>query len=271
MDNPTLKIPAEILQAANLSSQDVMAELAIRLYQQGRINLSQAETLAGESTVLKAWLEKKGWAGHIEMDEFISTAAHDLKSPLNSIIGFSRVVIKGIDGPVNEMQLTDLNAVFSAGQRMLSLINNLIDMARLNNGDISIEKNVSDLGQIISDACTRWKNQNPAKELQVEIQTTASDTPFDTVRIRQVVMGLLTYAGNHITDSGKITLRAQDEEEVFTIQIESAGEAPRDKFEMDLTMLAFICRGLIERHGGQLELGQDTGSGVSLTFRLPKA
>jgi K+-sensing histidine kinase KdpD len=269
-DNTMIEIPFEILQAANLSPKDIKAELAIQLYKQGRITIEQAHLLADESTLLKAWLEKKGWSGHIEMDEFISEAAHDLKSPMNAITGFTKVVIKGIDGPVNETQVTDLNTAFQAGQRMLALLNNLIDMARLNNGDINIDMSRGDLAQVITDACTRWKTQNSTKELQTEIQIGTPGIMLDSARMRQAVIGLLTYAGNHVADSGKLTLRAQDNDEMFSIQIESAGEKPRDKFEMDLTMLAYICRGLIERHGGQLELGEDTGSGIALNFSLPK-
>ena len=270
MDNVSIEIPVEILEAAKLAPEDIKAELAILLYKQGRLTLTQAHTLAGESTLLKEWLEKKGWGGHIEMDEFISEAAHDLKSPMNAITGFTRVVIKGIDGPVNETQVTDLTSAFQAGQRMLGLLNNLVDMARLNNGDINIEMSLGDLTQVITDACARWKTQNPAKELKVDIQITAPGLSLDSNRIRQAISGLLTYAGNHVADSGKLTLRAQDNEKTFTIQIESVGEKPRDKYEMDLTMLAFICRGLIERHGGQLELGQDTGAGIALNVSLPK-
>jgi len=270
MDNPSIEIPGEILRAANLSPNDVKAELAIRLYSQGRIDAEQARLLAGGSTVLADWLTKKGWGGHIEMDNFISWAAHDLKSPMNAITGFTRVVIKGIDGPINETQANDLNVAFQAGQRMLGLLNNLIDMARLNNGDINIEMSAGDLNQVIGDACSRWKTQNPTKELHLELQLDAPGMTLDSTRMRQAIGGLLTYAGNHVADSGKVILRARDDEQTFKIEIESAGEKPRDKFEMDLAMLAFICRGLVERHGGQLQLGEETGSGISLDVTLPK-
>lgn len=270
MDSASIEIPSKILEAANLSPEDVKAELAIQLYRQGRLTLDQAHDLAGESTVLKEWLEKKGWAGHIEMDQFISDSAHDLKSPMNAITGFTKVVMKGMDGPVNETQVSDLNTAFSAGQRMLGLLNNLIDMARLNIGEITIEKSVGDLAAVITEACTRWKNQNPAKELQSDIQIAAPGMLLDHTRIRQAVVGLLTYAGNHVADAGKLTLLAHDDEKTFTIRIESSGEKPRDKFEMDLAMLAFICSGLIEWHGGQLDLGEDTGAGITLNVSLPK-
>lgn len=269
MDTASIEIPAEILEAAKLLQNDVKAELAIHLYQHNRITLDQAHTLAGESSILKEWLEKKGWSGHIEMDQFISDSAHDLKSPMNAITGFTKVVMKGIDGPVNETQISDLTTAFSAGQRMLGLLNNLIDMARLNIGEITIEKSLGDLVAVITDATTRWKNQNPAKELQTDIQITSPGIMMDSTRVRQVVVSLLSYAGNHVADGGTLTLLAKNDDAFFTIRIESVGEKPRDKFEMDLAMMAFICRGIIEWHGGQLDLGQDSGAGITLTVSLP--
>jgi K+-sensing histidine kinase KdpD len=89
--------------------------------------------------------------------------------------------------------------------------------------------------------------------------------------MRQVVSGLLTYAGNHVAEHGKVSLRAEDDDKKFNVEIESTGEKARDKFELDLAMLGFICRGLINLHGGNLELGEDTGYGFALKFTLPKA
>ncbi|MBK9210573.1 MAG: hypothetical protein IPL71_20740 [Anaerolineales bacterium] len=68
----------------------------------------------------------------------MSWASHDLKTPLNAIIGFTKIVIKGMDGPINEMQKTDLTTAFNGSQRMLILLNNLVEMAHLNNGDITL-------------------------------------------------------------------------------------------------------------------------------------
>jgi len=266
-----IEIPVEIMEAAQLTPDELKVELALLLYKQGRINPTQAKLLAGEAPKLDDLFQKKEQVGHIDMDEFISWAAHDLKSPLNAIIGFTKVVLKGIDGPVNEIQTTDLTSAHVNGQRMLLLTNNLIDMARLNNGDIKIEINPSSLAQVLTDATNRWKTQNPTKELETDINIKAPDTQLDSARMRQVVSGMLTYAGNHVAEHGKVTLYARDDDKSYTIDIQSSGEKARDKYELDLAMFGFICRGLINLHGGNLELGEDTGSGFSLKFTLPKA
>jgi signal transduction histidine kinase len=270
MSTSTIEIPTEILDAARLTPDEIKVELAMQLYKQGRINPEQARILAGESLKLENLFQIKEQVGHIDMAEFISWGAHDLKSPLNAIIGFTKVVLKGIDGPVTELQVTDLTSAHVNGQRMLALTSNLIDMARLNNADIKIEINDNNLAQVITDATNRWKTQNPGKELSTSIDIKTPETRFDSARMRQVVVGMLTYAGNHVAEKGKVSLHARDDDKSYIIDVESSGEKARDKFELDLAMLGFICRGLINLHGGNLELGEDSGTGFALRFTLPK-
>lgn len=271
MGTTLIEIPTELLEAAHLTPDELKTELAALLYKQGRLNPEQARLLAGEAPKLESLFIKREQAGKIEMNEFISWAAHDLKSPLNAIIGFTKVVLKGIDGPVNELQTTDLTSAHVNGQRMLALTNNLIDMARLSTGDIKIEISECDLAQILTEATNRWKTQNPGKELNTSISLDHPAANLDSARIRQVVNGLLTYAGNHVTGACKVFLRAQEDGNYFLIEIESKGEKARDKMELDLAMLGFITHGLIGLHGGTLELGEDTGAGLGLRFTLPKA
>jgi signal transduction histidine kinase len=270
MSTTLIEIPTELLEAARLTPEELKTELAALLYKQGRLNPEQARLLSGEAPQLENLFVKKEQGGQIDMAEFISWAAHDLKSPLNAIIGFTKVVLKGIDGPVNELQTTDLTSAHVNGQRMLALTSNLIDMARLSNGDIKIEIGDCDLSQVLTDATNRWKTQNPTKELSTSITLAQPATRLDAARIRQVTSGLLTYAANHVAEGGKVFLRAQEDGADFLIEIESGGQKARDKMELDLAMLGFICRGLIRLHGGTLEFGSETSAGLALRFTLPK-
>jgi signal transduction histidine kinase len=202
MDTTSVEIPTDLLAAAKLGPEDVKVELAMELFRQGRLTAVQAHAMAGASPRLEELFFKKDQAGQIDLDAFISWAAHDLKSPLNAMIGFTKVVLKGIDGPVNEIQATDLTTAHANGLRMLALTNNLIDMARLNNGDLKIEILTGDLFQTLNDAANRWKSQNATKELQTEINIGNPVLAFDPARLRQIINGLLTYAANHVIDGG---------------------------------------------------------------------
>src|SRR5215510_587695 len=116
MDTTTLEIPTELLQAARLTPEEAKTELAIRLYQRHKLNDKQAAELAGDPKIIDTLLWKNGETGRFDLDDFLDWASHDLKTPLNAVIGFTRVVMKGIDGPINETQNSDLSTAFNSGQ-----------------------------------------------------------------------------------------------------------------------------------------------------------
>src|SRR6185436_17692256 len=128
MEKTLLEIPTELLQAAKLTPEEAKTELAIRLYQQHKLNDKQAAELAGNPTAIEKLMWKDGETGRFDLNDFLDWASHDLKTPLNAVIGFTKVVIKGIDGPINETQNTDLTTAFTSGQRMLALISQLVEI-----------------------------------------------------------------------------------------------------------------------------------------------
>ncbi len=277
MDNLSLELPADLLETARLTPQELKTELAILLYQQERIPYAQASALAGNEDGqfdrLLQEKERQAEAAQLDLSEFLSWAAHDLKTPLNAIIGFSKVVLKGIDGPINEMQVTDLTSVHVNGQRMLTLISNLVDMARINRGEAKVAFVQSDVISIIEEAAVRWKKQNPAKELITVSLVAAPTLPIqvDGSRMRQIVSNLLTYAALYIEDQGQLTCTLEEDESWLNLTIKSSGTKARGVSKMDTTMLGFISRSLLELHGGKLHECQESEQGATIRFALPKA
>ena len=131
MDKTILEIPTELLQAAKLTPEEAKTELAIRLYQLHKLNDKQAAELAGDPKAIETLVWNHRETGHFDLDDFLDWASHDLKTPLNAVIGFTKLVIKGIDGPINEVQNTDLTTAFNGGHRMLTLVSQLVEIARL--------------------------------------------------------------------------------------------------------------------------------------------
>ncbi|MEJ5223081.1 MAG: histidine kinase dimerization/phospho-acceptor domain-containing protein, partial [Anaerolineales bacterium] len=184
METTPINIPTDILTAAKLTPDELKAELAVRLLQQGRISPEQARALAGEhndQVERLLWRKDKKF----DLDAFLDWASHDFKTPLNAVIGFTKVVLKGIDGPVNDMQVTDLTTAHTGGQRMLNLVSMLVDIARLNIGQIELNQAQGNIADLITEAAARWRTQNPAKDLVVDTTLHAPQIRYDNLRMRQ--------------------------------------------------------------------------------------
>lgn len=269
MDKTILEIPTELLNAAKITAEEAKRELAIRLYQLHKLNERQAGELAGDPKVVEALVWSQGQVGHFNLDDFLSWASHDLKTPLNSVIGFSKVVLKGIDGPVNETQQNDLTTVFNAGQRTLALISYLVEIARLNNGHTQLKREGFDITELISETTTRWKTQNPSKPLTIETNLTDPVFNADRAQTRQIISHLLSFASVRVTE-GTVSLSVSDTDAELKICAQSFGKKPADKSEMDSAMLGFILASLVKLHGGHMDDPQETDDGILLKVSLPR-
>ncbi len=269
MDKTILEIPTELLEAARITSEEARKELAIRLYQLHKLNDKQAGELAGDPKAIQSLVWSNGEVGHFDLNDFLSWASHDLKTPLNSVIGFTKVVLKGIDGPVNEMQETDLSTAFTAGQRMLALISYLVEIARLNNGHIKLSREDASMVDILTEATNRWKTQNTSKPLSIEMNFTNPTFNVDKAQMRQIISHLLSFASVRVTE-GTVSLSASDSDNALKIRVQSNGKKPIDKSEMDSAMLGFITASLVKLHGGQMDDPQETDDGLLLKFSLPR-
>lgn len=269
MDKTLLEIPTELLQAAKLTPDEAKTELAIRLYQQHRLNDKQAAELAGDPMAIEKLMWKDGETGRFDLNDFLDWASHDLKTPLNAVIGFTKVVIKGIDGPINETQNTDLTTAFNSGQRMLALVSQLVEIARINKGHMNLAREERNLADSLIEITERWKNQNPSKPLTTDIQITSRTFPIDPLQLRQIINHSLTRASLRVTE-GTVSLAARDEEAGLTVNIQSQGQKAADKMEMDSAMLGFIISSLVKLHGGSMEEPRETEDGLLLNFFLPR-
>ena len=140
--------------------------------------------------------------------QFLATMTHELRSPLNSIIGFSQVILKGIDGPINEPQKHDLTAIYDSGQLLLSLINDVLDLSKIEAGKMELafsRVNMTDVIQSVLSTTQGLVKNKPIK-LKSELQPLPAITA-DPIRIRQVLINLLSNAAK-FTEMGSITVKA---------------------------------------------------------------
>jgi|GEM_PF-2544903 len=223
--------------------------------------------------------------------DFLAIMSHELRTPLNSIIGFARVLLKGIDGPLNEMQQSDLEAIYNNGQNLLRLINDILDQSKIDAGkmELILENNV-DVLDLLNKELSTIEIQIRQKEKPIElVRDFAPDMPTiraDGARIRQVVRNLLSNA-EKFTEQGSITIRAWHEEDLVYVSVADTGVGmPADK--IDLVFEKFrqidssstraaqgtglgmpISRTLVELHGGRIWVESQLGVGTTFTFYLP--
>ena len=226
--------------------------------------------------------------------QFLANMSHELRTPLNSIIGFSRVILKGIDGPVNELQQQDLSAIYSSGQHLLGLINDVLDLSKIEAGKMELafepDVNLADLtNSVMSTVAGLVKDKAVALRREV-----AEDLPVvraDPLKIRQVLINLLSNAAK-FTDEGSIRVQAglelqvdgrqeivvsvidtgsgiaeEDQEKLFRPFSQVDGSLTRKTGGSGLGLS--ICKHLIEMHGGRIGVESAPGEGARFFFTLP--
>lgn len=271
-----IEIPNDIFESLGLTEEELKNALAVQLFLQGRLNREQASQLCACSPdKLVEWAESIKSATGInafDMNEFISWASHDLKTPMNSVIGFSRIILKGIDGPVSDLQINDLTVINNSGQRMLALISQLVDMARLNRGETRAKKEQVEILPLIAESAESWRQKNPGRELHTHFMVPSSPPTFivDSQQVRQIVTGLLTYAGLHVAEGGQINFSADPSAGGLTLAIKSTGTRTSSDVKMDAVMLSFISKSLLELNGGELVLCQADENGAHIRFTFLK-
>ncbi len=221
--------------------------------------------------------------------EFVANMSHELRTPLNSIIGFSNLLLKNRDGVLTERDLGFSEKINRNGKHLLGLINDILDLSKIEAGrmDVQIEPLVID--ELISDVSDMLKTQATSKglELNVEIEENLSEMQTDPDKLRQVLINLV---GNAIkfTHEGAVTLRVSAlSSDRMGIDVEDSGIGiPNDKVndifepfrqadgsttrQFGGTGLGLsISRSIVELLGGRLSCTSTEGSGSVFSISLP--
>jgi signal transduction histidine kinase/CheY-like chemotaxis protein/putative methionine-R-sulfoxide reductase with GAF domain len=225
--------------------------------------------------------------------QFLANMSHELRTPLNSIIGFSRVILKGIDGPTTELQQQDLNAIYSAGQHLLNLINDILDISKIEAGkmELAFDDNVN-LTELIQSVLSTAVGLVKDKPIQLE-RIIPADLPTvraDPTRLRQVILNLLSNAAK-FTEKGTITIQAEvanhgaQSEIVIKVIDTGIGIAPEHQKNLFQPFTQVdgsatrktggsglglsISRLLVDIHGGRIGVESEAGKGSCFYFTLP--
>jgi PAS domain S-box-containing protein len=240
-------------------------------------------------------------SANLAKSQFLANMSHELRTPLNAIIGFSEILADKTFGDVNDRQLKYCNNILNSGRHLLQLINDILDLAKVEAGRMELMRNTFSVGKALSEVQTIVKTLAGKKGIGLEFEVDPSLAPLfaDEAKFKQIMYNLLSNAIKFTPDGGKvfvtagfqnesvagpgpggqalriavgdtgIGIKAKDQERVFKEfeQVDSSHGRTQQGTGLGLA----LTKRLVEMHGGQIWVESEgvEGKGSTFTFTLP--
>ena len=278
-----------------VTSRDEIGQLATAFNEMGtelKRNIGEKERLLAHLRDVNRTLEER--TAQLEVadrhkSQFLANMSHELRTPLNAIIGFSEVLLEKVFGRMNEKQEEYLTDIFTSGRHLLQLINEILDLAKIEAGRVELELSEFELPLALEDAAVllRGRAQRHAVEFSVELDQRLGTVTADQRKLKQILINLLSNAIKFTPDGGKIALRAALVDGLAEISVADtgAGIAPEDQARIfqefiqvggDYTRKAegtglglTLAQKFVEMHGGRIWVESELGRGSKFTFTIP--
>ena len=215
--------------------------------------------------------------------------SHELRTPLNAIIGFSEVLLERMFGELNEKQDDYLKDIHSSGRHLLSLINDILDLSKVEAGRMELEPARFDVPTAIGNAMTlvRERAQRHGIALGIDVAAEVGEIVADERKFKQILLNLLTNAVKFTPDGGRVDVLARRTTDALEVAVRDTGigSAKEDQaagFEefrqvgrhytnkQEGTGLGLaLTRRFVELHGGAIRLESEPGKGSTFTFTIP--
>ncbi len=271
-------------QSPNWSEEEIAAVEAVAnqvtmALENARLSQEQAKTIVRLKEV-----------DHLKSN-FLASMSHELRTPLNSIIGFADILLQGIDGELSENAITDIAAIHNSGKHLLALINDILDLSKIEAGRMELAHSAVSVPDLFTDVSASVSSLLIDKSIEL-VQQVEPELPriwADPLRISQVVINLVSNAIK-FTEEGTVTLGAAPYNPGFIhIYVQDTGIGiPEDKFQLVFEhfrqvdarnnrkyqgsgMGLAISRQLVQLHGGEMWLDSVVGQGSTFHFTVPIA
>jgi signal transduction histidine kinase len=220
--------------------------------------------------------------------DFLASMSHELRTPLNAVIGFSEVLLQRMFGDINDRQEEYLRDILNSGKHLLELLNEILDLSKVEAGRMELEPSVFAVGGVIEHtiALVRERAARHAITLTVNIDPGLDLIETDELRFKQVVLNLLSNAVKFTPDGGHVEVKAEQSGHSLTVTVtdDGVGIPPEDQqriFEAfaqgrrgpareEGTGLGLtLCRRIVTLMGGVMSLHSEVGVGSAFGFTVP--
>ena len=240
-----------------------------------------------EAEIMKETAE----AANKAKSDFLASMSHEFRTPLNAVIGFSELMATGLGGPLTDQQKEYVTDIFTSGQHLLSLVNDILDLSKVEAGRMELQMNEFNIERLIETSIALFKEKAYKQGLQMTFEVAQGlDTMIgDERKIKQVLFNLLGNAVKFTPDGGRIQVEATltDDKEFlkYSVSDTGIGISPEDQnklfkpFEQIDTRLTrkykgtglglSLCKQLVELHGGRIWFESEAGKGSNFIFVIP--
>jgi signal transduction histidine kinase len=255
-------------------------------------SFSDQAVIAIQNAQLFREIQEKGQQLEIanrHKSEFLANMSHELRTPLNAIIGFSEVLGERYFGELNPKQLEYANDIHASGKHLLSLINDILDLSKIEAGRMDLDLAEFDMPSALQNAMTLVRERAQRHGIKLDLQTDPALGPFyaDERKFKQIMLNLLSNAVKFTPEGGKVGVTAKPNGSAVEIAVADSGvgiaaedqEAIFEEFKQvgsDYTKKAegtglglALTKRFIELHGGTIRVSSAPGQGSTFTITLP--
>ena len=221
--------------------------------------------------------------------EFLANMSHELRTPLNAVIGFSEVLGEEMFGELNEKQKEYVEDIHASGRHLLSLINDILDLSKIEAGRMELDLTTFDIQQALANAMTLVSERAGRRgiAMESEIDESLGEMTGDERKVKQILLNLLSNAVKFTPEGGRVTLTARSVDSVLEIAVRDTGvgisaEDQGHIFEefrqvgtdyarkVEGTGLGLtLTRRFVELHGGEIVVESEPGVGSEFRITLP--
>ncbi len=224
------------------------------------IDITVQKQMEKELIVAKDFAEQANQA----KSDFLSRMSHELRTPLNAILGFSQLLQMDLDNPLNSEQLDQIDEIIGSGNHLLNLINEVLDLSRVEAGKFTLSMEPVDIGAVIDQALTIIKPMAEQQRITINYHKSGTQSIFafaDNTRVKQILLNLLSNAIKYNRENGAIDISIEETDKRVTISVRDQGYG-LNKDELGKLFRPF------ERLKAEGSNIQGTGIGLTLSKRF---